>query len=363
MLTEDRLRELVESAAGSAPEPSPLPDGLFAIEPSRPRRRRRWQISPAPVFGVLAAIAVSFFIGLCFISLTSSGSDTKSSSTAAGSFSPVANSIGDATRTEAPATTVPGAGGAGGSTASGSAAATGSIAAQVPPVGDTAKVIKTGALEVQVGKGTVTESVNRLTALATGFGGYLSDTRTTANPSSGSQATAVISVRVPSGAFEQLLTEVSKLGEVRSTTTSGQDVTAQFTDIDAQLTALNATRDQLLLVLGEAKVVPDILAVQDRITQIQIQIDQLQGQKRLLTDQTSFGTLSVTFLEPGATAAAPPPPDDGRDLGDAWGEARDHFVDGVESIVAASGTLALLALCAGAAWFVYRSLRRRALTM
>jgi hypothetical protein len=311
---------------------------------------------------------VSLLAVLWLGSLMSGGSGDKASTSAAGSFNSVASSIGSgggATVGEAPATTIPT-----GLQPSDTGASTGvgteanpAGATQVPPTADTAKVIKTGSLEVGVAKGTVTESLNRLTALATGLGGYVSDTRTTANPSSGAQATAAISVRVPSAAFEQLLTEASKLGEVRATTTSGQDVTAQFTDIDAQLTALNATRDQLLLVLGQAKNVGDILAVQDRITQIQVQIDQLEGQKRLLIDQTSYGTLSVTFLEPGATAAAPPPPDNGRDLGDAWREARDHFVDGVESIVAASGTLALIALCGGAAWFVYRKVRRRALTL
>ena len=105
-------------------------------------------------------------------------------------------------------------------------------------------MIKNGTLEVRVAKGAVTESVNRLTALATGFGGYVSETRTTANDAAGSQASATISLRVPAGAFEQLLAEASKLGEVRSASTSGQDVTAQFTDIDAQLQALNQTRDQ-----------------------------------------------------------------------------------------------------------------------
>jgi hypothetical protein len=162
------------------------------------------------------------------------------------------------------------------------------------------------------------------------------------------------------------MTEASKLGEVRSTSTSGQDVTAQFTDIDAQLQALNATRGQFLLVLGQAQNVGDILAVQDRITQVQTQIDQLEGQERLLTDQTSFGTLSVTLLEPGATVAAPPPPaDDGSDLGDAWREAREHFVDGVETIVAGSGTFLLVVICGGVAllisWLVYRRLRLRML--
>jgi hypothetical protein len=204
--------------------------------------------------------------------------------------------------------------------------------------------------------------VNRFTALATGFGGYVSETHTTASAESGSQASATVTVRVPSTSFEQLLSDTSKLGEVRSTTTSGRDVTAQFTDIEAQLTALTATRDQFLLVLTQARNIGDILAVQDRLKEVQVQIDQLEGQKRLLTDQSSFGTLSVTLLEPGATAAVTPL-DKNRDLGDAWREARRNFSDALGNVVSASGTLAVVflfgAMMLSAAWMIYRRLRRQ----
>ena len=351
MLTDDDLHELLDVAAAAAPQPHALDASLLSadVEPRRVRSLRQ----PAIVLGVAAAVFVAVLIGASVFS----GRSTSTKSAA--SFSNVANSIGGGEITT-PTTVV----------ASGAAAA-GTVAPPVPraapsapSAADSAKVIKNGTLEVRVGKGTVTESMNRLTAVATGLGGYVSESRTTASSTSGSQASATIAVRVPAAAFEALIAEASKLGEVRSTSTSGQDVTAQFTDIDAQLQALNATREQFLLVLGQANNVGDILAVQDRITQVQTQIDQLEGQKRLLTDQTSFGTLSVTLLEPGATVAAPPV-DDNTDLGDAWREAREHFVDGVESIVAASGTLVLVALCGGVlllvAWLVYRRVRLRML--
>jgi len=361
MLTDEDLRELIESAASAAPEPPGLDMSTFAVDvdPVRTRTRRPQVMA----IGVAAAMVVAVLLG---INALSGSTSTKS----AAKFSTVANSIGGG----APATTVPAQSSALGELAPYAPSPPGApgtaggpqAAAPAPAPADTAKVIKNGTLEIGVGKGTVTESMNRLTALATGLGGYVSDSRTTSNAASGSQASATIAVRVPAAAFEQLVTEASKLGQVRSTSTSGQDVTAQFTDIDAQLQALNSTRDQFLLVLGQAQNVGDILAVQDRITQVQTQIDQLEGQKRLLTDQTSFGTLSVTLLEPGATVAAPPPPPDhGSDLGDAWREAREHFVDGVEVIVSASGTIALLAICGGVVfvigWLVYRRTRLRML--
>jgi hypothetical protein len=357
MLTEDDLRELIDSAAAEAPLPAPLPADAFHIEAPVRRRSRFSRDALAPVVGIAAALIVVVG-GIAWVSSLGGRSGVKTSA-ATGPVS-VANSIGGGVPTTM-ATAAEGLTAGGASTGgAGLGAETPSpaiAAAPAAPLTDSAKIIKNGSLEIRVGKGTVTESVNRLTAIATGLGGYVSDTRTTTSEQSGSQASAQISVRVPAAAFEQLMGDASKLGEVRSTTTSGQDVTAQFTDIEAQLSALNATRDQFLLVLQ----------VQDRITQVQLQIDQLEGQKRLITDQTSFGTLSVTLLEPGATAAAPPPADDNKDLGDAWRNARDSFVDGIEWIVSVTGTLALLALCSAAlgsaGWFVYRAIRRRALTL
>src|SRR4051812_33432805 len=264
MLTDEDLRQLVEEAAAAAPPPAPLDVAAFTAEP-KPTRVR--SVRPAvAVVGVAAAAFVAVLIGA---SVFSSGSNSKSNT----AFSTVANSIGGG----APATP----GGASGVAAAGAGAGATVTPREAPtpappsPPADTAKVIKNGTLEIGVGKGTVTESMNRLTALATGLGGYVADSRTTSNAVSGSQASATIAVRVPAAAFEQLMTEAAKLGNVRSTSTSGQDVTAQFTDIDAQLQALNATRDQFLLVLGQAQNVGDILAVQDRITQVQTQIDQL----------------------------------------------------------------------------------------
>jgi hypothetical protein len=380
MLTEDDLRDLIDAAAGRAPTPSPLPDDLFHIEhhePSNTRHRRGRPLAFAAALIVVVGFVAAVIPGdqLPFLEQHFIGGGSSQDQTAT---APVVGGTagGSGARAAAAGSAATGAASGGGSGAVGAENGTlgpftafpspaPPLPATAPPA-DSARIVKNGSLEIGVGKSTVSESVNRFTAMTTGLGGYVSETRTTMSEQSGTQASATVTVRVPSASFEQLMSETSKLGEVRSTTTSGQDVTAQFTDIDAQLTALTATRDQYLLVLGRANNVGDILAVQDRLTQVQIQIDQLEGQKRLLTDQTSFGALSVTLLEPGATAAVAPV-DDNKDLGDAWRDARRNFGDALESVVAASGGLAVVLLCGGAiliaGWFAYRSLRRRTLTL
>ncbi|MEY2456890.1 MAG: hypothetical protein QOK06_1984, partial [Acidimicrobiaceae bacterium] len=91
-------------------------------------------------------------------------------------------------------------------------------------------------------------------------------------------------------------------------------------------------------------------------------MDSLEGQRRLLADQTAYGTLAVTVLEPGATVA-PLAVDDNPGLGNAWDDAKRGFGDAIEEIVRASGTAVVL-LAVGfigvlVLWLLTRNVRRR----
>jgi hypothetical protein len=204
--------------------------------------------------------------------------------------------------------------------------------------------VKTGSIDLEVREGAFTRALETLTSRVTGLGGYVAESTTSQSEDAPSGA---IVVRVPEASFEALLTELRKLGDVQSVSSKGTDVSAQFSDINARLAALTATRDRLGTVLREANNVGDILMVQDRITAVQTEIETYQGQLRLLEDQTSMATLSVTLREPGADRIELSSSEDERDLGGAWDDARRRFGDGIEGIVAGSGTIGVL-LLAGA---------------
>ena len=212
----------------------------------------------------------------------------------------------------------------------------------VKPLPDSAKVVKTGSVQLEVRREAVSPTMSRLAGLATGLGGYVADTK---SAEGGDDPTGSMTLRVPVVGFEDLLTRVRALGTVQSSTTHGQDVTGQYADVQARLGALNATRNQLLTVLQRATAIGDVLAVQDRINDVQTQIDQLQGQQKVLDDQTSMASLSVDVSQHGATSGTPAKPSG---IGKAWDDARHGFTTGVEDILAASGTalVVLLALAA-----------------
>jgi hypothetical protein len=221
----------------------------------------------------------------------------------------------------------------------------------LPAVGqDGAKIIKTGAVEIEVGEGRFSTTLERVTALAAANGGYVAEQQTT---ELGDAPSGTVTLRVPADRFEEVVNQVRRLGKVLSASSGGRDVTAEYADVDAQLKNLTATRDQLRTVLGEARAIPDILSVQDRINAVQLEIDRLQGQKNLLDDQTAFATLTVPVREAGAEDPITPV-DQRSGLGGAWDDAVDGFTGGIERIIAGSGSALVLVLSIAALVLVGR---------
>jgi hypothetical protein len=203
-----------------------------------------------------------------------------------------------------------------------------------------------------VGRGTLSPIVDQLDSLTAGLGGYVADTKTTEG---GDAPSAELTLRVPASQFESLLTRTRGLGKPTAITTSGQDVTAAYVDLDARIQALQATRTQFLQILAKASAIGDILAVEQQLSGVQTQIEQLQGQQRVLDDQTSFAALSVHIGEQpahGSAVATPPKPPSG--LSKAWTHARHSFSHGFEAVIAASGGLAIFVLCAAGLLFAVR---------
>jgi len=356
MIDEEDLRRLLADAAGSIPPPGRGPEALLAgltEQPASPARRR------PPRLKLVAAAATAVAVVALGATLANDDDSTQFS------YSGQAVGSGDEDATDgssgtpsgskdlAPtSTTTPPLGSAAGDGANPlvpeGAVDRGSNALEPSPTpgagsppgppADSAKIIKTGSLDLEVREGAFDGTVDRITAQTIGLGGYIAESTTS---ESGDSPSGSIVVRVPENSFEPLLADLRELGEVKAVSSKGTDVTAQFTDLAARLTALTATRDRLATVLSEAENVPDILAVQDRITAVQVEIEQIQGQQRLLADQTSFATLAVTLGEPGAEIIkVDSEPDEG--LGEAWDDARRRFGDAIENIVAWSGSAAVV---------------------
>lgn len=241
-------------------------------------------------------------------------------------------------------TTAASAGGAAEAEAPVAGTARGAAPAAVVPT-DGARVVKKGAIALVVDDRQVTPTLTRVQGLAKAAGGTVAGGRT---EETGSTPSGSVTLRVPVDAFETVVAQVRGLpGEVRASTTSGQDVTAQYADLEAQLRTLKAARERFLTILERANSIGDVLSVQQRVDEVTGRIDRLEGQRRVLADQSDTATLEVTVTEKDDPVARTDAPDTG--LSKAFSDAGTGFTTGVEALIRLSGRglLVLLLLVAG----------------
>ena len=166
------------------------------------------------------------------------------------------------------------------------------------------RIVRTANVDLEVGKGTLDETIDRATDVVTRADGtYVGSS--TSLPGDG-PATGQVTFRVPVDAFEAILRELKGLGTYRGEQSSTEDVTTRYIDLRGQLTAWRAQERVYLRLLGRARSIGDVIAVQNQLQQVQSNIERLQGQVNHLEDQSSFSTIVLNLSEPGAGGTAQP---------------------------------------------------------
>jgi hypothetical protein len=183
--------------------------------------------------------------------------------------------------------------------AQGSAGSAQDLSARAPQVGP--RIIKTGAITLQLRPGTFDRAFQQATFPASRAGGFVSTTET----SEGKLRSGTMVLRVPASQFETVLGQLRGLGRVRGQRISGEDVTSRFVDLEARLKNWRAQEAVLLRLMAQSTSVEDSLKVQGELQDVQLQIEEIQGELRVLSDQTAMATVSLTLTEVPAPAVHP----------------------------------------------------------
>jgi hypothetical protein len=212
------------------------------------------------------------------------------------------------------------------------------------------RIVKTGDLQLRVAKGSVQSTMSSLSRLATTHGGYVAESNADTNPTNPS---GDITLRVPVAQFADTVTQAEKLGHVESLSTEAKDVTGKYVDLKARMHALQRTRTTYLSILSRATTIGATLAVQQRIDDVQQQIDELHGEIKLLASQSAYSTLEVHVDQPTAIPVAKAH-HERTGIAKAWHTSIHRFTRGIDAIVAAVGPLLLGVLLIALAYGVIR---------
>jgi hypothetical protein len=155
-------------------------------------------------------------------------------------------------------------------------------------------IIRTGSLNLEVKDldGALLQSRGRII----GLGGYVSDSQ---QSNSGDSSTALITYRIPAARWDEAMDALKGYAsKVLGENTKAVDVTGQVIDIGARIDNLKATERALQTIMDKATKISDILDVQNQLTSVRGQIEQLSTQQAHLNDQAAMGTLAVTYTLP-----------------------------------------------------------------
>jgi hypothetical protein len=212
------------------------------------------------------------------------------------------------------------------------------------------KVIETAQLSLETKKGGFDDAFQRANEVAGRYHGYV-ETSSAAGVKSKS---GDLTIRVPSQFFQAAIRDLRGLGRVTGQSISGQDVMSQYVDLQSRLRNWQAQEAVLLKLMGRATTIGDTLRIQNELSQVQLRIEELKGQLRVLDNQTSFATIAVSMREIGHV----PPPAHARSsgLGQAWRDARNGFIGVLSAVVVGLGYLIPIALPLGLIWLGVRRL-------
>lgn len=207
--------------------------------------------------------------------------------------------------------------------------------ATIPSLGD--RIARSADITLEVREGSFDRAWQRVYSIATSFGGrVMSATRGDRRPivlEDGKRfAFGDITIRVPTDRFEAATNALRELGEVTGDSSSAEDVTQEFVDLNSRLRALRAEESVLLRLMARAKTISDTLQIQTRLSDVQTQIEEITGRVRYLEARTDFSTITLHMAEPGAATA---PPGDEPSFVKAW----DTALEGLVRI----GTVAMIA--------------------
>jgi hypothetical protein len=94
--------------------------------------------------------------------------------------------------------------------------------------------------------------------------------------------------------------------KVVSKNQSGQDVTADYTDLQSRLRNLERAEEQLSQVMADANRTEDVLLVYNELTQVTEQIEVIKGQMQYFEEASAFSAISLTLNAIEIPPATPP---------------------------------------------------------
>lgn len=126
----------------------------------------------------------------------------------------------------------------------------------------------------------------------------------------GRGTTMSITLRVPAGSYDDVMSAIAGIGTVTSRQEATQDVTAQMVDLESRMKTMQASVVRVRTLLSKAEKIGDVIAIESELSGREADLESLQRQQAALAGQTSLSTITVVLQGSiiGIKKSVTPPP-------------------------------------------------------
>lgn len=108
---------------------------------------------------------------------------------------------------------------------------------------------------------------------------------------------AELTIRIPAQSLDQFAKDVEKASNVTSTTETTENITLSYVAVESRMKALETEQTRLLELLAKAENMTEILQIEERLTKVRTELEQVTSQLRLYDNQVSYSTVYLTLYE------------------------------------------------------------------
>ena len=165
-------------------------------------------------------------------------------------------------------------------------------------------------------------------------GGDVTSLNDTNPHDAGSVHAATMEVEVPADRLDDTLDHLGLLGTVQTRAIDAEDVDATIVDEEARLRNLRRAETDLRKLMDKGGKVDDVLTVQEHLSEVRGQIEQLDAQHRNDVHRVATSTIAISLTEdrPNATSAKPGPT---ARIDGAWHSGLNALADNLIAFVTA----------------------------